>query len=55
MANPSEYQGTKLQEFETMLTDSVIEKSKILIITDDNQFLISFDKLVEIINRRRSR
>lgn len=49
MATTTEYQGTKLQDINTITDVATIEKSKILIITANNQYLVSFQDLVNIL------
>lgn len=52
MTTPTEYQGTKLQDIDTITDVATIEKAKILIITTDNQYLVSFQDLVNILKAK---
>lgn len=45
----SEYEGTKITDITTALDTSVLDGAKVLIVTDNNQFLIPVSKLVEYI------
>lgn len=49
MDTTTEYQGTKLQDIDMITDVATIEKSKILIITANNQYLVSFQDLVNIL------
>lgn len=52
MATATEYQGTKLQDIDTITDVKTIESAKILIITTDNQYLVSFQDLVNILKAK---
>lgn len=52
MATATEYQGTKLQDIDTITDIGTIESAKILIITADNQYLVSFQDLVNILKAK---
>lgn len=49
MSQPTEYQGTKLQDLPTTIDENTIINSKILIVTNDGQHLVTFNKLVQIL------
>lgn len=45
----SEYEGTKITDITTSQDTSALDGAKVLIVTDNNQFLMPVSKLVEYI------
>lgn len=48
----ADYEGTKLQDITPLVDSDLLENSKVLIITDDNQYLVSMQTLVEYVKRK---
>lgn len=48
MAN---YEGTKLQDLEKALNPTQLSNVKVLIVTDDNQYLITIEQLKQLLGR----
>lgn len=46
MAN---YEGTKLQDLQQVLDTNNLSNAKILIVTEDNQFLITIEQLKQLL------
>lgn len=48
----SEYEGTKITDIATAQDIGALDGAKVLIVTDNNQFLLPVDKLVDYIKAK---
>ena len=51
MANES-YEGTKITEIETLIESPNLDTAKILIITSDNQYLVTMTSVMDYIRQK---